>query len=618
MSSHRALFAMAVVLASACSRGYAAHFDFSLPALERKHPEIALVHGIVKAMAPVAPLPERMGTAQGRQALYLNGRWQYLPILDHKAEAGGIARTRLFVPSLLHESHALREDYAKARKEWYGAEKMWFSANVKVPDRFDRNRPIVLHFEAVDFLGAVFINGEHVMTHAGRFTPFETELDPDDIPGSTFNLSVFVLKSMYAIENDMSWFQLGSSYRKGPPGGITAPVYLYQDTAARIRHVRIVTSVKRRRLQIDCTTEHRPPGTSLQPVVVDREGNEVPGLRLRRQSLRPQHSWRCAWRDPKLWDHESPYLYRVRFDLYEDGRKVDGPAHVERFGFREVEIRGRQILLNGIPVRLFGVSVGQQCASAFGRADEDFNYRYFMILKEYFGVNALRFHHTPAFAPQIMAADRAGMLVINQSGVWTSGRDLNYRGGESTLRNFEKEFGEWVWRDMNSPSTLIWDAANEYICGSPGFIDYWAEFDEIIRRIDSTRIIQQSGAGFRGGKAETVHIHTGYGRDSRRNRRLPAQVDKPVIFGEFLSPKEMEAPRWGSRSTGNRLPVGGSGRLRSTAPGPLSRWRRPSLTRNWGWRRRAAHACASPAAGTPSRIHHGKGNGMRRSTSTCA
>ncbi|MGI5868722.1 MAG: glycoside hydrolase family 2 TIM barrel-domain containing protein [Kiritimatiellia bacterium] len=513
-------------------------FDFSLPALAAKHPEIRLVDRIVASMKDVPPIAPRLGERNGLPAIWLNGDWQFLP-MPSLPEA--IAQNRLFVPSLLSRSFALREAYAPAPADWHDASKLWYSVNVDIPEAW-RDSPVVLRFGAVDFLGAVFINGRHAATHAGRYTPFEVPLAADDISAGRVNVSVFVLKCDYAIADGVSWFQLGSSYRSKPiPGGIAAPVCLYRDTPVGIQNVRIVTTLAPSRLAVSCTTKAQPPDVEIEPVVVDADGGTV--LTLPRKPAAASLKWEAAWENPTPWSHERPHLYQIRFDLHRAGTRL-AEAHAERFGFREVKVEGRKILVNGIPVRLFGVSVGQQSNAAFCRADEDFSYRYFRILREKFHINALRFHHTPAFEAQIRAADRAGMLVINQSGVWTSARDLNYRGGNDTLANLEREFGEWIGRDRNSPSTIIWDTANEYIAGSPGFSDFWRKFDDIARKLDPTRIVQQSASGPFDDRGETCHLHTGYYSNARGHRSLPARVEKPVIFGEFLSPKDLEAPRW--------------------------------------------------------------------------
>lgn len=515
-----------------------ANFDFSDAGLAAQHPEILLAPRIVAAMQDVAPLALRLDTRDGLPTGWLNGEWQFLPL---PGEPEAIARNRLFVPSLLAEDFAIKEAYAPAPKAWYKATKVWYSVNVDLPADW-RDGPLVLHFGAVDFLGAIFVNGHHVATHVSRYTPFEVPLAAADVVGGRINISVFVLKCPYAIENGISWFQLGSSYKMDvPPGGITAPVCLYRDTPAGIRHVRVVTTVSPNILRIACETQGPGTGLAIAPVIVDAAGREV--LTLPQQPAAATNRWETPWQDPVLWSDANPYVYHVRFDLYRGETRLPTPL-VTRFGFRQVQVKGRQILLNGIPVKLWGVSIGEQGVSAFGRADEDFNYRLFRILKERFHINALRFHHNPASEAQIRAADRAGMLVINQSGVWTSGRDFNYRGGEDTLRNLEREFGEWMWRDMNSPSTIIWDTANEYILGSPGFADYWRQFDAIARRIDPTRIIEQSGSGLFDDRGETCHIHTGYYSNARAHRGVPARYDKPVIFGEFLSPKDLQMPRW--------------------------------------------------------------------------
>ena len=518
-------------------------FDFSSEALRVRYPESGCVDRIVRAMASADPLAPRVGEYRGRRALWLNGDWHIAPM---PAPPEAIAGRVHFVPSILAKSFSLQESYAPPETDLCEADRLWYSVNVEVPEEW-RGAPLRLRFGVVDFVGAVYLNGRHAGTHAGRFTPFEVPVAPEDVAGGTLNISVFVLKCDAAIADGVSWFQLGSSYRSNPlPGGISAPVCLYRENEGRVRLAKIETRLAPNRLSVRCECGGPEADIMVEPVVLDAGGLEV--LRLGSKPAAAALAWEIPWKDPHLWSPDDPYLYRMRFECRRAGNGEVLPDSLEEtFGFREVRIENARILVNGVPVRMFGVSVGVQSNAAWCRADEEFNYLFFRILRERLGINALRFHHTPAFEAQIRAADRAGMLVINQSGVWTSARDFTYRGGEDSLRNLRREFGEWIRRDWNSPSTIIWDVANEYIAGSPGYADYWRKLDAIAREWDATRIVQQSASGPYDPRGETWHQHTGYYSNARANRGVPAlaaAAGQPMIFGEFLSPKDIEPLRF--------------------------------------------------------------------------
>lgn|GEM_PF-3471865 len=504
-------------------------FDFSQESLSKRYPAFNAATDIASSMKSEKAIEAKTGLMDGRPAAWLHGEWNIMPVMDKNAAAKGkeITSNKVFVPSFLGTSKGTikKAPYSPQPAEWQKATVFWYSTNVAVPQEF-AGGPLAVHFDAVDFLGAVFINGELQKIHTGRFTPFNVYLPSTIKAGDTFNLSVFCLKISEGILNQACPFMQGVS---PDVGGIVAPVYLFRDTPLKIENLRIVTSVSGKKLSVSLKCPGNITGATVDPKVVDASGAPVALAGLSAKSAAAEMSWETAWDNPHLWSDEDPYLYKLQLAV----KGQDGKESVQEqtFGFREISIKGGDILLNGAPVRLFGLSYEPQCIDSWPRTDEEFNYKYLMALKKNFGVNAVRFHHIPAWPAQLRAADRAGILAINQSGLWTGGRFANYRAGNLFIETMKKELAEWVWRDINHPSTVIWDTANEYIIGSPEWQDFWLKLDDIVKDIDKTRPVEQSGSGFEYRNPMIRHFH---------NRENWNQVfdfmrkkETPSIFGEF-------------------------------------------------------------------------------------
>jgi len=472
----------------------AVSFDFSFPAMKKDYPAVTWAPKILEAMKDVAPLEPRVGAQDGLAKAWLHGQWKILPVLNPSSQQPReITKAELFVPSFFGASKDYqRAAYAPQPAAWSKATQVWYSANVRVPEAL-KGSPVMLHFDGVDFLGAVFADGQLLKIHTSRFNGFDVELPESVQAGKTVNLSVFCLKIGEAIRNQKCPFMQGT---KGgyELGGINAPVYLYAGTPLGLNRLKIETSVARKQISFTVAAGRVRQGYRVQPVITDYEGRPVEAPALEAKPAAASMQWSADWPNPRLWSQDDPYLYRLSLNVLDEAGNVVG-THPQHFGFREVSLRGNELCLNGVPARMFGVSCNHQTVDSWARTDEEYNYRLFRAYREHFGVNAARFHHMPIYPAQLRAADRAGLLTINQSGLWTFGRFANYRAKDEFLRNMKTELAEWVWRDVNSPATMIWDVENEYVSGSPEWQDVWLKLDEIVKTVDTTRPTEHSGAG---------------------------------------------------------------------------------------------------------------------------
>lgn len=150
---------------------------------------------------------------------------------------------------------------------------------------------------------------------------------------------------------------------------------------------------------------------------------------------------------PALWDLDCPELHTLRTEVLEDGRTVDGVR--TRFGYRTARFDAdRGFFLNGAPVKLKGTCNHQDHAGvgvAVPDAVQEWRIR---RLKET-GSNAYRAAHNPPAEELLDACDRTGMLVMDESRVF-SPEDGAVRDLEAMVR-----------RDRNHPSVILWSLANE-------------------------------------------------------------------------------------------------------------------------------------------------------------
>ena len=194
---------------------------------------------------------------------------------------------------------------------------------------------------------------------------------------------------------------------------------------------------------------------------------------------------------PQVWDLDSPNLYQVRAQLLrEDGTVADEAC--ERFGIRTIEIgpsfglklNGRKVLLKGYANHH---TLGALGAAAYPRAIE----KRLLMMKEW-GVNHIRTSHNPYSREFIELCDKYGILVVDELyDKWTR----QHTGGKTPFeQHWQTEVPEWVKRDRNSPSVVLWSLGNE-LQQDPNqpFNDFGVTMYKLqktlIQRYDSTRLV---------------------------------------------------------------------------------------------------------------------------------
>jgi len=462
-----------------------------------------------------------------RQGLRLNGLWQRRPCPIGQVEAGQWERLR--VPSMLGRN---RPD----RAMWYARRFVW-------PYEY-RDRRSLLTFDAVMGFAEVWLNGQRLGQHAGAWTPFTLDAT-DAVAAGENTLVVYVVDLSYGIVGDAAIIPMSSNplFKPGPPpndrGGIWQDVTLLAEPDVRIDDVFVKTSHRRNRLTAEVTiANHTAQPVTVTPTcharLVDEPGTtakQFVGLPV----TIPANQTAVAtvsdnWPEAKRWSPESPTLYFLDTTL-RDGRQTLDNDRV-RFGFREFRIDGGGFLLNEVPVRLRGESHARGHGFMPAMWRDDFMREYWRTMKSELGFNADRIHASIGAPALFNAADEIGILLIDQSSIWSAGASRYARGGDQFLANTEQEFGEWVRRDRNHPSVVIWDVENEMVRGNPDHWSWVQKLDSFALAHDDTRPLVHSGAGWCLGHADIYHQHheehyTALWEAWQKN------PDKPMIAGEW-------------------------------------------------------------------------------------
>lgn len=327
----------------------------------------------------------------------------------------------------------------------HGPEMRWYNGLVWYQRHFighpRAGQRAFLRFGAVDYRAYVYLNGRKVGEHEGGFTPFAFEVTGLLREGDN-RLTVGADSERNAADVPppvTDW----ENY-----GGVTRPVSLVVTPATYVDDAWV-------RLTRD--------GRIAVSMHLDGEGAAGQEVRLRIPALGFTLSGRtdgggvwsgeaAAPRGLKLWSPESPSLYDVRFEAGEDVLK-------DRVGFRTIEVRGEDILLNGKPVFLRGISVhAEELGANPTRALTPAAAR--ALLKEAkdgLHANFVRLAHYPHPETMTRAADELGLLVWSEIPVYWR---VDF-GNDRTLRTARRMLAEEIMRDRDRASIIIWSVGNE-------------------------------------------------------------------------------------------------------------------------------------------------------------
>jgi beta-galactosidase len=195
---------------------------------------------------------------------------------------------------------------------------------------------------------------------------------------------------------------------------------------------------------------------------------------------------------PKLWSCETPHLYTAEIAVLRDGQLVDQVS--EQFGIRTIAFsQDSGFKLNGKKVFLQGISnhhdLGALGAAVYDRAIE----RMFIQLKA-FGFNHVRTSHNPYSKSFMRLADKHGILIVDElADKWSE--DESWPGQKPFSQLWYKILPEWIRRDRNHPSIILWSLGNElqmredfggFPTGDWGVTTYKI-MDTLVKRFDNTR-----------------------------------------------------------------------------------------------------------------------------------
>ncbi len=302
--------------------------------------------------------------------------------------------------------------------------------------------------------------------------------------------------------------------------GISRDVYLYSREKKRIEDIRVVAAASG---EATLSTEVSKGVTKVSYEIIDSRGRsvasaDVPVVKNAARTV-------LTVPDVKLWSAETPNLYTLKVASF-DSKGQTEETSIE-IGFRDVEIKGGQLLVNGQPVLIKGANRHEMNPYKGYVVTEADMIQDILIMKQ-LNINAVRTCHYPDDELWYSLCDRYGLYMVAEANNESHG--MGY--GDETLAKREdyetahlERIRRAVQRDINHPSVIVWSLGNEAGNG-PNFVKGY----DLVKSMDSTRPVQYEQA------------HGGYNTDifcpmyydyKGCERYASSNPEKPLIQCEY-------------------------------------------------------------------------------------
>jgi len=367
-----------------------------------------------------------------------------------------------------------------------------------------RGRRTVLRVGGAESVVVVHVDGVAVGLGTDSRLPSEFDLTPHVRPGRRCTIALVVIRwsAQSWVEDQDQWWH----------GGLQRSVTLHSTAADHLAQVELVPGLEpdRRTGSLDCTVRVDGPmaAGTVEPGTVEVIVESERGRRLATTGVLPVPAWNGSDEASQLvsgmfvhpgtvtarldvtgidaWSAETPQRYRTLVVLRDaDGEVVEVAA--SRTGFRSVEVRDRQLLINGEPVMLHGVNHHEHDPDRGRAVTPELTRRDVCLMKAH-NLNAVRAAHAPHDEHFAELCDELGLYVVDEADVESHGRQASLCNDPRYSRTIVERVERMVARDLNHPSVIVWSLGNESGDGPPH-----AAAAATVRRRDPSRPVQYEG-----------------------------------------------------------------------------------------------------------------------------
>lgn len=394
-----------------------------------------------------------------------------------------------------------RDWNSQKEKLFYYEGSIWYYKKFDYEPKLQNSRQFI-YFGAANYEADVYLNGKKLGKHIGGFTPFNFEITGELKPQENFVIvkvdNTRGLEKVPTINTD--WWNYG---------GLTRDVEIIEVPETFIQDYYIqLAKDKKDELEISVTLNG--PEKANQEIILDiPEANIKSTVKTNSEGIAKAS---VQAKNLELWSPQAPYLYKVNLVLNENVLQ-------DKIGFRTLKTDGVDILLNGQPVFLRGISIHEENGIRGGRAYSREDARMLLGWAKELGCNFVRLAHYPHNENMTRVADEMGIMVWSEVPVyWT----IQWQN-EATFNNAKQQLSDMITRDKNKASVIIWSMANETPI-SPDRTEFLKKMIQTANEMDPVRFVSAA-----------LERHTKEGTENTQVVEDPLQQYVDVIaFNEYI------------------------------------------------------------------------------------
>ncbi len=351
--------------------------------------------------------------------------------------------------------------------------------DVVIPENWD-GKDIKIHFGSVTSNIYLWVNGEFV------------GYSEDSKLGTEFDLTKYLKtgKNRIAFQvfrwSDGSFLEDQDFFRLS---GVAREVYLYAREEAQIEDITITTDLDKQFRNAILNVKAELVGAASKVVFELKDGDKT----VVSQTVTPENGlaeMSQSVKNPKKWSAEAPNLYTLYATIYDAQGNVS-EVIPQRVGFRNIEIKNSQVLVNGQPVLFKGANRHELDPDGGYEVSKERMLQDIFMFKSN-NLNAVRTSHYPNDPLWLDLCDQYGLYVVDEANIESHGM---YYGKESLAKDSRFELAHverttrMIERDKNHPSVIFWSMGNE-----AGHGDNFRKTYDIMKKMDATRPVQYERA----------------------------------------------------------------------------------------------------------------------------
>ncbi|MGA2071289.1 MAG: beta-galactosidase GalB [Sedimentisphaerales bacterium] len=481
-------------------------------------------------------------SAAGRQVVNFNRDWKFAKGGLKGAEAADFNDSSWKVVRLPHDWAIAgpfnpNEDGYAGKLPWWG--QGWYRKSFKL-DKADAGKRVYFDFDGVMAFPKVYVNGQFAGEWDYGYMSFRVNATPYVKFGANNTIAVYVDTRNHGTR----WYPGAGIYRKVTMT-INEPVHIaHWGTYITTPEVTDASAKINVRTTIENSSKSKSK-VNIEVTLIDPDGKMVAVLETRCVTIpagatQDFNNPSVVIANPQRWDITSPKLYTAKTIVRQGKRIVD--TDTTTFGIREFKFTADDgFHLNGRRVQLYGVCLhhdqGALGGAFYTRAME----RQLEIMRD-MGVNAIRTSHNPPAPELLELCDKMGFVVWDECfDKWDRTAD-RFEPNKTPLEQYgEKQIRNFVMRDRNHPSIVVWSIGNE-IYESPrdpqGVSKERVKFmSDFVRKCDVTRPVGMACC-FPSQVAQSIFDAlnlTGWNYQRRYAQYRTRYPDKPIIYSESAS-----------------------------------------------------------------------------------